>query len=174
MLFWLLLNLYAQSASLTSVKSQVTVYYPLQIVWSSCVIFLNTVHEFVLKSATQMIAGVLSLLIIICCLCLLWSWQAVLLCTWLFFFMRVPPKHQNSVNTGKAWDTLGWLNQFHFCVATQKPLLNRIIGSRRRRAIKALLYWSLEEADQLVLSHHDNREPSGTRNYGTFSHLHTC
>lgn len=32
--------------------------------------------------------------------------------------------------------------------------------------LRTLTHWSLEEAGQLVLSHHDNREPSGMRKCG--------
>lgn len=48
------------------------------------------------------------------------------------------------INTGKAWGSLGWLNQSHSRLATQKPLLSRIIGSggrRSRRGISLTGHW---------------------------------
>lgn len=68
------------------------------------------------------------------------------------------------IDTGKAWVSLGWLNQSHLCWATQKPAITGAsMEAEEDELLRHFIHWSLEVAGQLVLSHHENGEPSGTR-----------
>lgn len=75
------------------------------------------------------------------------------------------------INTGKAWGSLDWLNQSYLCLATQKLIFSHCriesLEMEEEEPPRHLVYWSLEDTDQLVLSHHDNRKPSGMTNRGT-------
>lgn len=74
---------------------------------------------------------------------------------------------KTGIDIGKAWVSLGWLIQYHLSLGTQNPALaGASLEVEEEKRLRTPIHWSLEGAGQLVLSHHDNREPSGMRKCG--------